>query len=102
MDEDEYVTLGTHQLTPEHCLRAREHLRWSRETLAQESGVSVMAIARFEDEQAELREVTLQALAWAMEAQGLIFIQGHPLLIGMDVRGATPNPRLRDDYEMIE
>lgn len=98
----EYVNPCTHQLTPEHCLKAREHLRWSREILAQESGVSVEAIARFEDEQAKLREVTLQALAWALEAQGLIFIQGHPLLVGMDVRGATPDPRLRDDYEMIE
>lgn len=99
---DEYVNLCTHQLSPEHCLRAREHLGWTREALAQASGASIEAITRFETEQAELREVTLQALAWAFEGQGLIFIEGHPLLVGMDVRGATPDPRLRDDFETIE
>lgn len=51
---------------------------------------------------AELRRVTMQALAFAMEAEGLVFFPGHAPLRAGNCRGATPDPRIRDDYHLLE
>lgn len=53
-------------------------------------------------ERAELRRVTMQALAHALEAKGLVFFPGHPPLRAGNCRGATPHPRTRDDHHLIE
>jgi hypothetical protein len=84
-----------------HCAQARVMLKWSVDTLAYHSGVTPGAIRRFE-EGAELRLVTRQALAFALEAEGLIFFPGHEPMRGENCRGATKNPCDRDDFHLIE
>ena len=87
---------------PEHCAKARELLSWSVAYLARESGVSVAAIEGFEAGLQALCEVTRQALAFRLEVEGLVFINGHPPLWGMDVRGGTPDPQSREDFHLVE
>lgn len=84
-----------------HCAPARSRLGWSVEALAFRSGVSRSAINRLE-KGIELREVTMQALAFAFETEGLIFIPGHPPMSGDNCRGATRDPRSRRDYHLLE
>ncbi|WKY31091.1 helix-turn-helix domain-containing protein [Pseudomonas donghuensis] len=76
-------------------------LGWSVEALAFRSGVSPGAIRRLENG-AELRRVTMQALAYALEAEGLVFLPGHEPMRGDNFRGATANPKSRDDFHLIE
>lgn len=85
----------------EHCEPARSALGWSAEALAFRSSVSLDAIRRVE-RGVELRRVTMQALAFAFETEGLIFFPGHPPLRSDDCRGATPDPRAREDYHLLE
>ncbi|MEG7202739.1 helix-turn-helix transcriptional regulator [Pseudomonas aeruginosa] len=85
----------------EHCRRAREMLGWSVEALAFKSGASPTAIRKLEDGGA-LRYVTMQALAYALEKEALIFLPGLPPMIGDNCRGGTKDPRERDDYHLIE
>ncbi|QXI27349.1 helix-turn-helix domain-containing protein [Pseudomonas vanderleydeniana] len=90
-----------HQFTPLHCMQARAMLGWSRERLSQESGVSVAAVQRFEKGDA-LRDVTRLALAFRLEAEGLVFFPGFAPGRGMNIRGTTPDPMERQDYTLIE
>lgn len=87
--------------TMEHCLAARELLHWSVDTLAHKSGVTSGAIQRLEDGQ-ELNEVSMQALAYALEEEGLVFFPGHLPMIGDNCRGSTKDPRSRHDYHLLE
>ena len=89
------------QFTPLHCSQAREMLGWNREYLSEQSGVSVSAIERFES-QAPVRDVTRLALAYSLEAQGLVFFPGFAPGRGMGVRGSAPDPVGRADFAMIE
>jgi len=84
-----------------HCAPARLRLGWSVEALAFRSGVSRAAIKRFE-KGAKLRDVTMQALAFAFEQEGLIFIPGHPPMSGDNCHGATKDPRSHRDYHFLE
>lgn len=95
-------TLCTHHLTAEHCRQARAMLEWEQDELAERSGVSLGAIQRFEDGLAALNDVTLQALAFRLEQENLIFISGHPPLWCRDVKGCTPDPRSRSDFHLVE
>ncbi len=88
-------------LTGDHCAAARTMLQWPVETLAFRSGVSPEAIRRLETG-AELRRVTLQALAFTLEAEGLVFFPGHEPMRGENCRGATRCPKDRDDFHLIE
>lgn len=90
-----------HQFTPLHCLQARVMLGWSREQLSREAGVSVAAIQRFETGEM-LRDVTRLALAFRLEAEGLVFFPGFAPGRGMNIRGTTPDPIERQDYALIE
>ena len=81
--------------------QARAMLGWSIEELSRESGVSVEAIQRFENEQTVL-DVTRLALAYRLESEGLAFFPGFAPGRGMNVRGSTPNPVGRADYAMVE
>lgn len=93
--------IALYQFTPEHCTQARDLLGWDMDQLARDSGVSVQAIQRFEAG-FELRDVTRLALAFCLEAEGLVFFPGFSPGRGMNIRGATPNPKERPDYAMIE
>lgn len=84
-----------------HCAPARSRLGWSVEALAFRSGVSRSAIRSIENG-AELRSITMQALAFAFEAEGLIFIPGDPPMSGDNCRGATKDPRSSRDYHLLE
>jgi transcriptional regulator with XRE-family HTH domain len=97
----EYVIIRP-QFNAEHCRKARQMLGWSLQQLAEESGVSVAAIAGYEAETRELKAVTLQALAFRLEVEGLVFFDGHPPLRGDNARGATCDPALRRDFHLIE
>lgn len=89
-------------LTPQHCVQGRAILGWAQEALAFRSGASVKAIQEFEAGSRPLKRVTKQALTFAMEAEGLIFIPNGPASRGGDLRGVMPDPRLRDDFHLIE
>lgn len=85
-----------------HCAQAREMLNWTVEALAFRSGVSTKAIREFELGTRTLRRVTMQALAFALEAEGLIFLPGHKPMKSGDCRGATTDPRHRADFHLVE
>ncbi|ORL62447.1 XRE family transcriptional regulator [Pseudomonas putida] len=87
--------------THHHCKPARALLGWSVDALAFRSRVSPAAIRRVE-EGAELRRVTMQALSYAMELEGLVFFPGHSPMRADNCRGATPDPRTREDYHLLE
>ena len=89
------------QFTPKHSAQARAMLGWSLEQLSRESGVSVEAIARFEAG-AEVLDVTRLALAYRLEAEGLVFFPGFAPGRSMSVRGSAPDPVGRADFAMIE
>lgn len=89
------------QFTPLHCAQAREMLGWSVEHLSEQSKVSVPAIERFEASE-PVRDVTRLALAYRLEAEGLVFFPGFSPGRGGNVRGSTPDPMGRDDFAMIE
>lgn len=87
--------------TNAHCGPARTLLNWSIDALAYASGVSPEAIKQLEKGE-HLRTVSMQALAFALEAEGLVFFPGHPPLKGENCRGATKDPRSRRDYHLLE
>jgi len=76
-------------------------LGWSLDYLSEQSGVSVPAIERFEA-QAPVRDVTRLALAYSLEAQGLVFFPGFSPGRGGNIRGTTPDPMGREDFALIE
>ena len=89
------------QFTPLHCAQARELLGWSLEQLSQKSKVSVPAIQRFEASE-RVRDVTLLALAYSLEAEGLVFFPGFAPSWASNFRGTTPDPMGREDFALIE
>lgn len=89
------------QFTPLHCAQARELLGWSLEQLSDKSKVSVPAIQRFEASE-RVRDVTLLALAYSLEAEGLVFFPGFAPSWASNFRGTTPDPMGREDFAMIE
>lgn len=84
-----------------HCGPARELLGWSVDDLSSASGVTPQAIQRLE-RGIYLKEVSMQALAFALEAEGLVFFPGHPPLKGMNCRGSTKDPSTRRDFHLLE
>ena len=89
------------QFTPLHCAQARELLGWSLEQLSDKSKVSVPAIQRFEASE-RVRDVTLLALAYSLEAEGLVFFPGFAPSWASNFRGTTPDPMGREDFGLIE
>ncbi|MNT90601.1 hypothetical protein D3C72_2315340 [compost metagenome] len=61
----------------------------------------MQAIERFEARQ-EVLDVTRLALAYRLEAEGLVFFPGFAPGRGMNVKGPTPNPVARADFAMVE
>ena len=70
---DQQIVL--HQFTARHSVQARTMLGWSREELAREAGVTVDAVQQFES-QLDVRDETRLALAFRLEAEGLVFFPG--------------------------
>jgi hypothetical protein len=44
----------------------------------------------------------MQALSFALEAEGLVFIPGLKPMRGQNCRGGTMDPKNRDDFHLIE
>jgi DNA-binding XRE family transcriptional regulator len=74
-----------HQFTAKHSVQARAMLGWSREELARQAGVTVDAIQQFES-LGDVGDETRLALAFRLEAQGLVFFPGFAPGWGMSVR----------------
>jgi DNA-binding XRE family transcriptional regulator len=74
-----------HQFTAKHCPQARIMLGWSREELAREAGVAVQAIQQLESH-GDVDDDTRLALAFCLEAQGLVFFPGFAPGWGMRKR----------------
>ena len=64
-----------HQFTTKHSVQARAMLGWSREELARQAGLAVEAVQRFES-QGDVDDETRLALAFRLEAEGLVFFPG--------------------------
>lgn len=74
-----------HQFTTKHSVQARAMLGWSREELARQAGLAVEAVQRFES-QADVDDQTRLALAFRLEAEGLVFFPGFAPGWGMSAR----------------
>ncbi|QOQ75771.1 helix-turn-helix transcriptional regulator [Pseudomonas poae] len=74
-----------HQFTTKHSVQARAMLGWSREELARQAGLAVEAVQRFES-QGDVDDETRLALAFRLEAEGLVFFPGFAPGWGMSVR----------------
>lgn len=85
-----------------HCAPARAMLGWSVEALAFRSGVSINAIKDLELGVRALRRVTMQALSYSLEEEGLIFLPNNPPMRGANCRGGTTDPKSRSDYHLLE
>lgn len=73
-----------HQFTAKHSVQARAMLGWSREDLACQAGVAVEAVQQFEH-QHDVGDETRLALAFRLEAEGLVFFPGFAPGWGMSV-----------------
>ncbi|KAF6695931.1 MULTISPECIES: helix-turn-helix domain-containing protein [Pseudomonas] len=80
-----------HQFTAKHCVQARAMLGWSREELARQAGVTVDAVQRFE-QHVEADDETRLALAFRLEAEGLVFFPGFAPGWGMTARKWAASP----------
>ncbi|MGR3890584.1 helix-turn-helix domain-containing protein [Pseudomonas sp. 1152_12] len=80
-----------HQFTTKHSIQARAMLGWSREELARQAGLAVEAVQRFES-QGDVDDEIRLALAFTLEAEGLVFFPGFTPGWGMSARrfDATP------------
>ena len=78
---DQQIVL--HQFTAKHSVQARAMLGWSREELARQAGVTVDAVQQFEHQ-----DETRLALAFRLEAEGLVFFPGFAPGWGMSARRA--------------
>lgn len=61
-------------ILPQQLRAARALIDWTREDLANASGITVRTLARIESSQTIPRKSTLEALAEALESAGIEFI----------------------------
>ena len=74
-----------HQFTTQHSAQARALLGWSQEFLAHQAGVPLEAVQQFES-QRDVGDETRLAMAFRLEAEGLVFFPGFAPGWGMSVR----------------
>lgn len=86
---DQQIVL--HQFTAKHSVQARAMLGWSREELARLAGVTADAIQQLES-QGEVEDETRLAVAFRLEAEGLVFFPGFAPGWGMSVRRFDTHP----------
>lgn len=80
-------TSGTKNvISPEQCRAARGLIGWSQDDLAANSEVSKRSIARFELDENQPHDRTLEALTLSLQKAGVIFI---------DANGDGPGVRLK-------
>ena len=64
-------------ITPAQCRMARAGLGWSETQLALAVGVSLSTLSRFETGKARTQPATVEAIQRALEAAGVVFIEGN-------------------------
>lgn len=96
------ILIPRFQMTRNQCVSAREMLGWDQTRLSHESGVSLLAVGMYEAGMRRLRPISLQAIAYVFEKQGLVFLNGEPPIMGANVRGCCPNPCSSPDYYLLE
>lgn len=69
-------------MTPRQCRMARAAINWSRDDLAEASGVSWRTITRFEAGESVLPP-RVQKLRHALEAEGVLFVDSGPMAEGV-------------------
>ena len=80
-----------HQFTAKHSAQARMMLGWSREDLARQAGLTVEVVQRFES-LGEVEDEVRLALAFRLEAEGLVFFPGFAPGWGMSARKFAAAP----------
>lgn len=80
-----------HQFTAKHSMQARAMLGWSREDLARQADVPVSAVQQFES-QGDVDDDARLAMAFRLEAEGLVFFPGFAPGWGMSVRRFDSTP----------
>ena len=80
-----------HQFTAKHSAQARVMLGWSREDLARQAGLAVEVVQRFES-LGEVEDDARLALAFRLEAEGLVFFPGFAPGWGMSARKFAAAP----------
>ncbi|WP_428551637.1 XRE family transcriptional regulator [Pseudomonas edaphica] len=80
-----------HQFTAKHSAQARVMLGWSREDLARQAGLAVEVVQRFES-LGEVEDQARLALAFRLEAEGLVFFPGFAPGWGMSARKFAAAP----------
>ena len=75
-------------ITPAQCRMARAGLGWSETQLAKAIGVSLATVSRFETGKAQTQPATVEAIQRALEAAGVVFIEGS---------GEDPGVKLHKD-----
>lgn len=80
------ITLSA--ITPAQSRAARGLLDWTRDQLAECSGVAKRTLLRFEASEGETRDSTLAAIRAALEAAGVVFTNGDEP--GVKLRKAEP------------
>ncbi|MCF8972488.1 helix-turn-helix transcriptional regulator [Pseudomonas edaphica] len=80
-----------HQFTAKHSAQARVMLGWSREDLARQAGLAVEVVQRLES-LGEVEDEARLALAFRLEAEGLVFFPGFAPGWGMSARKFAAAP----------
>jgi ribosome-binding protein aMBF1 (putative translation factor) len=88
------------QFTPTHCVQARAMLGWSVEQLSREAQVSVEDIQRFEAQQ-DVADAARLALAYRLEAQGLVFFPGFAPGRKLNPQAMQQNAVERGDFAQV-
>jgi len=90
-------------ISAKQCRDARELMKWSIETLHEQSDASREAIRGFEAEQRTLNSDTLRALTSTFERAGIEFVGDSAILYtGRGLRGITSHPRDQGRGDEIE
>lgn len=80
-----------HQFTAKHSVQARAMLGWSHEDLARKAGVAVNTVQQFEG-QGDVDDDARLAMAFRLEAEGLVFFPGFAPGWGMSARRFDGTP----------
>ena len=80
-----------HQFTAKHSVQARAMLGWSHEDLARQAGVAVNTVQQFEG-QGDVDDDARLAMAFRLEAEGLVFFPGFAPGWGMSARRFEGTP----------
>jgi transcriptional regulator with XRE-family HTH domain len=97
MASSEKVTIGA--ISPEQARAARGLLDWSRDHLAEKTGVAKRTLVRFEAAEGETRPSTLAAIRTALETAGVVFIPENGGGAGVRLRKAEEGEKPARDEE---